>query len=132
MDKKERKRDIAVFSNMMKELMQKDDRDVFSTLDRDIQHFIYGRISLMVKHNEGKPIGSLGDVSAVVGAALADVIKEFVRGRVQPQELQELFVKARENLNRGFDARTPQIQVDNVKEEEVNPRDMDLAEKETQ
>jgi hypothetical protein len=130
MDKKERKRDIATFSNMMKELMQKDESDVLSTLDRDIQHFVYGRLSLMVKHNEGKPIGSLADISAVVGAALADIVKEFVRGRsLETGKVDELFDRAEENLVKGFQARRPVIQ---AQVEEVNPRDLDLAEKEPQ
>lgn len=131
MDKKERKRDIAVFTNMMKELMQKDEGDLLTTLDRDIQHFIYGRLSLMVKHNEGKPVASLADISAVVGAGLADITKEFVRGRsLEPSKISELFDRAEENLVKGFQARRPVVET--FKAEEENPRDLDLAETETQ
>lgn len=123
MDKKEKKRDIAVFANMLKELMQSPEGDNLQTLDRDIQHFIYGRIALMVKHNEGKPIGSIGDIGAVVGASLADVTKEFVRGRnVETDKLDELFTRAGENMLMGYNSRRPQFEV-NVQEpqEEKQP-----------
>lgn len=112
MDKKAKKRDIAVFANMLKELMQTSEGDTLQTLDRDIQHFIYGRIALMVKHNEGKPIGSIGDIGAVVGASLADVTKEFVRGRnVETDKLDELFTRAGENMLMGYNSRRPQFEV---------------------
>ena len=112
MDKKETKRDIATFSHMMKELMQKPEGDLLTTLDRDIQHFLYGRISLLVKHNDGKPIGSIADISAVVGAALADVTKEFVKGRnIEIDKLNEIFDRGGENLIMGFTARRPKLQV---------------------
>ena len=123
MDKKEKKRDIAVFANMLKELMQSPEGDNLQTLDRDIQHFIYGRIALMVKHNEGKPIGSIGDIGAVVGASLADVTKEFVRGRnVETDKLDELFTRAGENMLMGYNSRRPQFEVNvQAPEEEKQP-----------
>jgi hypothetical protein len=131
MDKKERKRDIAVFANMLKELMQKEEGDLLTTLDRDIQHFIYGRLSLMVKHNDGKPVASLADISAVVGAGLADITKEFVKDRnLEPSKINELFNRAEENLVNGFRARRPVLESSQI--EEVHPRDLDLAETETQ
>lgn len=111
MDKKEIKRDVATFANMMKELMQAPEGDNMSTLDRDLQHFLYGRISLMVKHNGNKPIGSIADISAVVGAALADVTKEFVRGsNLESDRLNEVFTRGGENLLLGFTARRPRIE----------------------
>jgi hypothetical protein len=76
-------------------------------LDRDIQHFIYGRTAVLVKHNEGKPIGSVADIAAVVGAAFADVLKEFTRGRVNGAELDTIVQTARANLISGFEARAP-------------------------
>ena len=123
MDKKEKKRDIAVFANMLKELMQSPEGDNLQTLDRDIQHFIYGRIALMVKHNEGKPIGSIGDIGAVVGASLADVTKEFVRGRnVETDKLDELFTRAGENMLMGYNSRRPQFEVNvQAPQEEKQP-----------
>ena len=112
MDKKEKKRDVAVFANMMKELMQSPEGDSLTTLDRDLQHFLYGRISLLVKHNDGQPVGSIADISAVVGAALADVTKEFVRGRtMEPEKVDELFTRAGENMLMGFSARRPKVDV---------------------
>ena len=107
MDKKEKKRDVAVFSNMMKDLMNDPMNDPLVTLDRDIQHFIYGRVATLVKHGEGKPIGSVADISAVVGAAFGDVLKEFVRGRVKNEDLNKVVLTARENLLKGFEARAP-------------------------
>ena len=112
MDKKEKKRDVAVFANMMKELMQSPEGDSLTTLDRDLQHFLYGRISLLVKHNDGQPVGSIADIGAVVGAALADVTKEFVRGRtMEPEKVDELFTRAGENMLMGFGARRPKVDV---------------------
>jgi hypothetical protein len=110
MDKQAKKRDIAVFSNMMKELMNKPINDSLVTLDRDLQHFIYGRVATLVKHNDSKPIGSVSDISAVVGAALADVLKEFLNGRADDSKIKELFASAQAELVRGFEARTPVFQ----------------------
>ena len=112
MDKKEKKRDVAVFANMLKELMQSPEGDNLATLDRDLQHFLYGRIALLVKHNEGQPVGSIADIGAVVGAALADVTKEFVKGRnMEVEKIDELFTRAGENMLLGFGARRPKIDV---------------------
>lgn len=124
MDKKEKKRDVATFANMLKELMQTQEGDLLQTLDRDLQHFLYGRIALLVKHNGGQPIGSLADISAVVGASLADITKEFVRGRtIEPEKLKELFDNAQDNLTKGFEARKPvvNVQADQPAEEAKEP-----------
>lgn len=126
MDKKEKKRDVAVFANMLKELMHTQEGDLLQTLDRDIQHFIYGRIALMVKHNQGQPIGSIGDIGAVVGASLADVTKEFVRGRnVETDKLDELFTRTGENMLMGYNSRRPAVNIsvktDQVAEESKEP-----------
>lgn len=107
MDKKEKKRDVAVFANMMKDLMNEPAGDPLVTLDRDIQHFIYGRVAVLVKHQEGKPIGSIADISAVVGAAFAEVLKEFTRGRVAEEDVEKVVLTARSNLLSGFEARAP-------------------------
>jgi hypothetical protein len=107
MDKKEKKRDVAVFANMLKDLMNDPMQDPLVTLDRDIQHFIYGRVATLVKHNEDKPVGSVADVAAVVGAAFGDVLKEFTRGRVSDDDLDKLVQTARANLLSGFEARAP-------------------------
>lgn len=111
MDRKEKKRDVAHFANMLKELMNDPTPDVLVTLDRDIQHFIYGRTAVLVKHNEGKPIGSVADIAAVVGAAFAEVLNEFTKGRVDSVELDKLVQTARANLVSGFEARAPRPQV---------------------
>ena len=119
MDRKEMKRDVATFSHMLKELMNDPTPDVLVTLDRDIQHFIYGRTAVLVKHNEGKPIGTIADISAVVGAAFADVLKEFTKGRVQEDELDNLIQTARANLLNGFEARVPKPEPKVPQEETV-------------
>jgi len=121
MDRKEMKRDVATFSHMLKELMNEPTPDVLVTLDRDIQHFIYGRTAVLVKHNEGKPIGTIADISAVVGAAFADVLKEFTRGRVNEDELDKLVQTARANLLSGFEARAP---IPEVKTEEKSKEEI--------
>ncbi len=112
MDKKEKKRDVAVFANMMKDLMQNPEGDNLVTLDRDLQHFLYGRLSLLVKHNDGQPVGSIADIGAVVGAALADVTKEFVKGRnMEVDKIDEIFTRAGENMLLGFSARRPKFDI---------------------
>lgn len=110
MDKKERKRDIAVFANMIKDLMNEPLDDQLITLDRDLQYFIYGRIAIMVKHNEDKPVGSIGDLGAVVGSALAEVIQEFTRNKLPQDHLEKGYLDARENFIRVFDLKTPKSQ----------------------
>ena len=108
MDKKEMKRDVATFAHMLKEMMQEPMDDVLVTLDRDIQHFIYGRVAVLVKNNDGKPLGSVADIAAVVGAAFGSVLQEFLREKVNtPEELQKLVLTAKENLVDGFQARAP-------------------------
>lgn len=108
MDKQEKKRDVAVFANMMKDLMNEPLDDTLVTLDRDLQHFLYGRIAVMVKHNEGQPIGSVADLGAVVGSAFANILGEFLKDRISKSEdLQELVLSARENLIQGFQASAP-------------------------
>ena len=117
MDKKEEKRDIAVFANMLKELMQKPEEDILVTLDRDLQHFIFGRVALLVKHNNGQPIGSVPDISAVVGGAYASVLGEFIGNRINSvEDLQKLVISARENMIDAFQNRAPVI-----KKEEPQP-----------
>jgi len=108
-DKKEKKRDVAVFANMMKDIMNEPAADPLVALDRDIQHFIYGRVAVLVKHQDGKPIGSIADISAVVGAAFAEVLKEFTRGRVADEDVEKVVLTARSNLLSGFEARAPKV-----------------------
>lgn len=121
MDRKDMKRDVATFAHMLKELMNDPTPDVLVTLDRDIQHFIFGRTAVLVKHNDGKPIGTVADISAVVGAAFADVLKEFTKGRATDSELDQIVQTARANLLSGFEARAPRPepkpQQEEVKEE---------------
>ena len=109
-DKKERKRDVAVFANMLKDIMNEEVNDPLVMLDRDLQHFIYGRVAVLVKHQEGQPIGSIADISTVVGAAFSEVLKEFTRGRVDDAEMEKVVMTARENLMRGFEARVPKFE----------------------
>lgn len=119
MEKKDKKRDIAVFSNMLKELMNDPTEQALTTLDRDLQHFIYGRVAVLIKHNENKPIGSIDDIGVVTGAALADVCKEFIRGKVSDEKIEETFQKVKSGLIRGFDLRSPKIESKTVQEESV-------------
>lgn len=122
--RQEKRKDVAVFADMMKNMMNDPLQDPMATLDRDIQHFLYGRIAVLVKHNNSQPIGSIADVGGVLGAALASVIGEFTRGRTD-EEKARAYETAKENMNQGFDVRTPK-QAAPVEEE--NPRDADLAE----
>lgn len=110
-DKQEKKRDVAVFANMLKELMNDSLDDNLVTLDRDLQHFLYGRVAVLVKHNEGQPIGSVADLGAVIGAAFATILGEFISSRVQTAEdLQKLVLSAKENMLQGFEMRAPVLQ----------------------
>ena len=122
--RQEKRKDVAVFADMMKNMMNDPMQDPMSTLDRDIQHFLYGRIAVLVKHNNNQPIGSIADVGGVLGAALASVIGEFTRGRTDA-EITTAFNTAKENMVQGFDIRTPKQA---TPAEEENPRDADLAE----
>lgn len=106
MDKKEQRRDVAVFSNMLKDIMNEKLDSNLATLDRDLQHFIYGRVALLVKHNQGQPVGTVADLSAVVGAAFSAVLSELIRDNVKDSEaLQKIVLTARENLVDGFQSR---------------------------
>lgn len=106
MDKKEQKRDVAVFSNMLKDIMNERLDSNLATLDRDLQHFIYGRVALLVKHNQGQPVGTVADLSAVVGAAFSAVLTELIKDNVKDAEaLQKIVLTARENLLEGFQSR---------------------------
>jgi hypothetical protein len=110
MDKQEKKRDVAVFANMLKEMMNENEDDLLVTLDRDLQHFIFGRIAVLVKHNDGQPIGSVGDLGAIVGGSFAAVLGEFLDGRVSnAEDLQKLVVSARENMVEAFQNRAPML-----------------------
>ena len=107
-DKQEKKRDVAVFANMLKEMMNEPEDDNLVTLDRDLQHFLYGRVAVLVKHNDGQPIGSVGDMGAVVGAAFASILGEFLKNRVNDaEELQKLVITARDNMVDAFQNRAP-------------------------
>jgi hypothetical protein len=119
MEKKDKKRDIAVFSNMLKDLMNSPMEQALTTLDRDLQHFIYGRVAVLIKHNDDKPIGSIDDIGVVTGAALADVCKEFMRGKVDDSKIEETFQKIKEGMIRGFDIRTPKINSESDQTEKV-------------
>ena len=108
MDKQEKKRDVAVFANMLKELLNDSLDDNLVTLDRDLQHFLYGRVAVLVKHNEGQPIGSVGDLGAIVGGAFAVILGEFISSRVNTAEdLQKLVLSAKENMVEAFELRAP-------------------------
>lgn len=109
------KKDVAVFANMLKEMMQSPTDDVLVTLDRDLQHFIYGRVAILVKHNDGKPLGSVADIAAVVGSAFGSVLQEFLQDHVNNSaDLEKLVLTANDNLVEGFRARAPVL--DSAKE----------------
>jgi hypothetical protein len=110
MDKKEQKRDIAVFSTMLKDLMNEPMEKPMVTLDRDLQHFMYGRVATLIKHNDNQPIGSLNDIGAVAGAALADVCKEFVRDKVEESKIDDIFSKIKDSMIQGFEMRLPKLE----------------------
>lgn len=104
MDRKEKKRDIATFAHHMKELMNKPLDNVLATLDRDIRHFVYGRIAVLVKHNDEKPIGSIADIGAVVGVAFGDVVSSII-GDASNETRIQMIETVRHNFLKGFDSR---------------------------
>jgi hypothetical protein len=104
MDRQEKKRDVAVFVNMMKEMMNKPLSNVLGTLDRDLRHFMYGRIATLVKHNEGKPIGSIADIGAVVGVAFGDVVHAILID-TSGEDREQMLETVRHNFLNGFNSR---------------------------
>lgn len=102
MDRKEKKRDISTFVSMMKDIMNKPANDPLEALERDLQHFLYGRVSVLVKHNDGKPIGTLGDVSAIMGSSAAEVIRAFCGDKIEQPKLNEFLNGSLANLVEGF------------------------------
>lgn len=104
MDRKEKKRDIATFAHHMKELMNAPLENVLATLDRDIRHFVYGRIAVLVKHNNEKPIGSIADIGAVVGVAFSDVVSSII-GDASDETRNQMIETVRHNFLKGFDSR---------------------------
>jgi hypothetical protein len=124
MDRKEKKRDIAVFVNMLKDVMNDPFKDVLQTLDRDIRYFIYGRIATLVKHNDNKPIGSIADIGAVVGVAFADVVNSIIGDA--GEERDKLVDTVRHNFLNGFNSRFELID----KTEAENDRSNDTTETE--
>lgn len=106
MDKKEQKRDISSFTHNLKEMMNNSLDNPLVTLDRDLQHFLYGRLAILIKHNNGEPIGSLSDVGTVVGASLGSVVLAFCQNQPADQDLTELHDSIKEGLTYGFNIRT--------------------------
>lgn len=113
MDRKEKKRDIAVFVNMLKDIMNTPLDDVLQTLDRDIRYFIYGRIATLVKHNDSKPIGSIADIGAVVGVAFADVVNSII-GESSDSDRSKLVETVRYNFLKGFESRFEQVPTEEI------------------
>lgn len=109
MDKKEKKRDVSSFTHNLKELMNEPLDNPLATLDRDLQHFLYGRIAILIKHNESQPIGSLPDVGTVVGAALGSVVSAFCQNRTEAEELNTLTKSIKSCVDYGFDSRIETI-----------------------
>ena len=102
MNKKEQKRDVAVFAHNLKEMMQDPLPDVLNTLDRDIQNFIYGRIVLLAKHNTA-PIGSISDIGAVAGTAIGAIISILVSENNDADSRLVAINNAKESLISGFE-----------------------------
>lgn len=105
MDKKEKKRDISTFAHMMKDIMNRPGTDSLDELERDLQHFLFGRISVLVKHNDGQPIGTLGDVSAIIGAATADLIRAFCGDKLDKEQVDSFLKGSLANMVIGYQAR---------------------------
>lgn len=110
--RKEKKKEIAQFAAMMKDLMGKDDLDVLETLDRDLQNFLYSRIGLLVRHNNGQPVGSLGDIGAVVGSALFAVVTEFTKAVDDQKELADMLLLTQQGFISAYEHRFNQV-IDN-------------------
>ena len=128
MDKKEKKRDISSFAHNLKELMNEPLENPLATLDRDLQHFLYGRIAILIKHNEGQPIGSLPDVGTVVGAALGSVVSAFCQNRAEADELDTLTKSIKSCIDYGFDTRIDNIKETSAKLEESKAQTEELTE----
>lgn len=110
--RKEKKKEIAQFAAMMKDLMGKDDLGVLETLDRDLQNFLYSRIGLLVRHNNGQPVGSLGDIGAVVGSALFAVVTEFTKAVDNQKELADMLLLTQQGFISAYEHRFNQV-IDN-------------------
>lgn len=108
-NRKEKKKEIAQFATMMKDLMGKDDLGVLETLDRDLQNFMYSRIGLLVRHNDGQPIGSLGDIGAVVGSALFAVVSEFTKTVEDSEELASMHQLTQQGFMSAYEHRYNQV-----------------------
>lgn len=108
-NRKEKKKEIAQFATMMKDLMNQDDLGVLETLDRDLQNFLYSRISLLVRHNDGKPIGSLGDIGAVVGSSLFAVVSEFTKSVEDAEELSNMLLLTQQGFTSAYEHRFNQV-----------------------
>lgn len=107
--RKEKKKEVAQLATMMKDLMNSDDLGILESLDRELQNFLYGRISLLVRHNEGQPIGSLGDIGAVVGSALFAVISEFTKSVTDPEELANMHNLSKQGFITAYEHRFNQV-----------------------
>lgn len=102
MDRKERKRDISTFVSLMKDIMNKPANSPLEALERDLQHFLYGRVSVLVKHNEGKPIGTLGDISSIMGSSTAEIIRAFCGDKIEPAKVEEFLQGSLANMIEGY------------------------------
>lgn len=102
MDRKERKRDIATFCSLMKDIMNKPASTPLEALERDLQHFLYGRVSVLVKHNEGQPIGTLGDISSIMGSTTAEIIRAFCGDKIEPAKVDEFLQGSLANMIEGY------------------------------
>lgn len=102
MDRKERKRDIATFCSLMKDIMNKPSSTPLEALERDLQHFLYGRVSVLVKHNEGQPIGTLGDISSIMGSTTAEIIQAFCGDKIDSEKIKEFLQGSLANMIEGY------------------------------
>lgn len=105
MDKKEAKRDVAMFVHNLKDLMNDPLDSPLATFDRDLQNFIYGRMAILYKHNADVQVPSLVDFSGAVGAAYGAVVIAFCENQISKEEFDNLNKSIREVIMNGYDYR---------------------------
>ena len=101
-DKKERKRDIAGFATGLKDLMNAPLANSIGTFIRDGTYFLYGRLGILIKHNDNNPIGSIADIGFAIGVITYNLVDTFTRG-LTPDQRRDTIAAIKEHFIVGLD-----------------------------